>query len=60
MRRIDHCTWAFFARPLELNRLVDDLVRARQRPQESELSEDAGEQPINSWETAWIDVGGEG
>lgn len=54
MRRFDYCTWAFFARPAE------ESARVPQRYQDSEPPEDAREEPINSWETAWIDLGGEG
>jgi hypothetical protein len=69
MRRIDPFTFAFLMRSMESNRLADvmwgtfDTSLHRSTP-ESPDPEPAGheleEEPIKSWESAWIDLGGEG
>lgn len=60
MRRIDPFMFAFFMRSVGFNRLAD-VPRRRQLPPEPEPANDEPEEePINSWESAWIDLGGEG
>jgi hypothetical protein len=60
MRRIDPVTFTFFRRSLESNRLAK-IARVRPLPPEPQLVDDDDEsEPINSWESAWIDLGGEG
>ena len=56
MRRIDHFTLEFFARSLQANRLLDDLAPTLRCSEEG----DRAEEQIQSWESAWIDLGGEG
>jgi hypothetical protein len=60
MRRIDHFTLGFFARSLQANRLIEDWAPASRPSQEGDPFEDLGEEQIHSWESAWIDLGGEG
>jgi hypothetical protein len=59
MRRFDPFTLAYFRLPLDSDRPVNS-TRARKPAQESEPFEDHGEEPLSSWESAWIDLGGEG
>jgi len=59
MRRFDPLTSSFFMLPLEADRLPN-FTRPRPQLQEPEAFENFGEEPIHSWETAWIDLGGEG
>jgi hypothetical protein len=59
MRRIDPFKLAFFRLPLDSDRPANS-TRARQQSQDSEPFEDPVEDPLKSWESAWIDLGGEG
>jgi hypothetical protein len=59
MRRFDPFTFAFYRLPLDCERQGNSM-RTRKQSQESEPFEDSGDEPLNSWESAWIDLGGEG
>ena len=59
MRRIDAYTRPFFARPWASYLLAEESARALNCSADSEAHEDAIEEAISSWETAWIDLGGE-
>ena len=59
MRRFDLFTLAFYRLPLDCER-QGNSTRTRKQSQESEPFEDPGDEPLNSWESAWIDLGGEG
>jgi hypothetical protein len=59
MRRFDPLTLSLFMLPLESDWLRYSTRSSRPLP-EPEPVEDTSEEPINSWETAWIDLGGEG
>jgi hypothetical protein len=69
MRRIDPFTFALIMRSLESNRLADvrwgtyeSCVRQsrRQPPEPEPVDVEMEDEPINSWEADWIDLGGEG
>jgi hypothetical protein len=59
MRRFDPLTLSLFMLPLEADWLPYS-TRARQPLPETEPVEDMSEEPVNSWEIDWIDLGGEG
>jgi hypothetical protein len=59
MRRFDPLTLSLFMLPLESDWLPYS-TRARLPLPEPEPVEDTSEEPISSWESAWIDLGGEG
>jgi hypothetical protein len=59
MRRFDPSTLSLFLRPLDSDWLPYSTRIQRPLP-EPEPVEELCEEPINNWETAWIDLGGEG
>lgn len=60
MRRIDPFTLAFFMQSLQSSRLANATRSRRQPPEPESADDELGDEPINSWESAWIDLGGEG
>jgi hypothetical protein len=59
MRRFDPITLAFYRLPVDSDGPVNPS-RGRKQSQEFESFEDSVEEPLKSWESAWIDLGGEG
>ena len=59
MRRFDPLTLSLFMLPLDSDWLPYSR-RTRPPLPDPEPVEDTSEESINSWESAWIDLGGEG
>jgi hypothetical protein len=59
MRRFDPLTLSLFMLPLDSD-CLPYRTRIRRPLPEPEPVRDTGEEPISSWETDWIDLGGEG
>lgn len=59
MRRFDPLTLSLFMLPMDSDWLPYS-TRVQWSLPDPDPVEDTSEEPINSWESAWIDLGGEG